>query len=166
MENSKKRINIIDLIFIVLLIAVVLLGVYKLSDIGNLITEKAVMAKVSYVVEVQNENPDILNYIDVDDKVFEDESLKRMGTVTDVTQKPYKLITEDGENKRVTEQEMPNKVTVEITVLADAEKKNGNLSVDSVNLLVGKTIDLNVGDSFVKGVIVDVKDISEMKEAE
>ncbi|MBQ3181591.1 MAG: DUF4330 family protein [Clostridia bacterium] len=165
MENNKKRINIIDLIALILLIAVVVFGVYKITDIKN-IGVNAVKAKVVYTVEVQNENPEIMNYINVDDKVFEDESLKSLGTVLDVTQRPYKLVTEDKENKRVLMQEKPNTVAVDIKIAADADKVNGNLSVDSINILVGKTIDLNVGNSYVEGVIIDVNDMSEEKEAQ
>jgi len=165
MENSKKRINIIDLIALVLLIALVVFGAYKITDIKNIL-ESTVKAKIVYTVEVQNENPDIMSYINVDDLVFEDDSLKRLGTVLDVTQKPYKLVTEDKENKRVIMQEKPNTIAVDIKIEADADKLNGNLSVDSINILVGKTLDLNVGNSFVKGVIIDVRDMSEEKEAQ
>ena len=99
------------------------------------------------------------------DLVFEDDSLKSLGTVLDVTQRPYKATTEDKENKRVLMEEIPGKVAVDIKIEADADKVNGNLSVDSINILIGKTIDLNAGNGFVKGVIVDVLDMSEEKEA-
>ncbi len=165
MEKSKKRINIIDLIALILLIAVVVFGAYKITDIKN-IGESKVKAKIVYTVEVQNKNPDIMRYINVDDLVFEDESLKRLGTVLDVTQRPYKLATEDKESKKIIMQEKPNTVAVDIKIEADADKANGNLSVDSINILVGKTLDLNVGNSFVKGVIIDVRDMSEEKEAQ
>ena len=165
MKNNKKRINIIDLIFVIILIAVIVLGVSKLTDIKNM-SGSSVKAKVIYTVEVANEEPDIMNYINTGDKVFEDESLKRLGTVSDVIQRPYLLTTEDTENKKVLIQEVPNKIAVDIKIEADADKMIGNISVDSVNLLVGKTIDLNVGNSFVKGVIIEVCDISEEKEAQ
>ena len=165
MEKSKKRINIIDLVALILLVLIVLFGAYKITDVKNM-GKTAVKAKVVYTVEVVNENPEIMNYISVDDMVFEDDSLKRLGTVLDVTQRPYRLATEDKENKRVLMQEQPNTIAVDIKIEADADKVNGNLSVDSINILVGKTLDLNVGDSFVKGVIIDVQDMSEEKEAQ
>ncbi len=155
MEKNKKRISIIDLIFLILLVLVVVFGAYKLSDIKNIIkTPQA--SKVLYVVEVQNENPEIMNYIKPEDKVFEDESLKRLGTVVEVTKRPYILQTEDRVNKRILLKEVPDKVTVDIKILTDSDKVNESFSVDSVNLLVGKTIDLNVGNAYVKGVITNV----------
>lgn len=164
MKNNKKRINIIDLIALVVLVVVIAFGIYKATDIKN-ITSGPVKAKIVYTVEVPNEEAKIMNYIKPDDKVFEDESLKRLGTVLDVTQKPYKVTTEDSSGKKILMQEMPGKIAVDIKIEADADKINGNLSVDSINILVGKTIDLNVGNSYVKGVIVDVHDLSEEKEA-
>ena len=163
MENSRKKINIIDLIFIVILIAVIFFAVFKLSSLKNM-TDDSTITKVSYVVEVKNQSADILKYMDVDDKVFEDESLKEMGIVTDITYGPYKLNTEDSVNKRITKQEMPDKITVDVEIEAEAVKVGNSVSVDSVNILVGKTISLNIGDSFVEGVIIAVEDVNEAKE--
>lgn len=164
MENNKKRINIIDLIALIVLVVVIAFGIYKATDIKN-IASGSVKAKIVYTVEVQNEEAKIMNYIKPEDKVFEDESLKKLGTVLDVTQRPYKVTTENTLDKKVLMQEMPGKITLDIKIEADADKVGGNLSVDSINILVGKTIDLNVGNSYVKGVIVDVHDLSEEKEA-
>ena len=163
MKNSRKRINIIDLIFLVLLIIVVAFGVFKLSDVKNY-TDDSTATKVSYVVEVKNQDTDILEHINIDDKVFEDESLKRMGKVTDVSYKPYEIQTEDSENKRMLMQKVPDKISAYIKIEADGIKSNNAVSVDSINILVGKTIDLNIGDSYVEGVIVEVQDINEAKE--
>lgn len=165
MKNTKKRINIIDLIFIVLIVGVVVFLVSKAADIKNMVNTSAV-TKVSYVVEIPNQSTEILKYIEVDDKVYEDESLKFLGTVLDVTSRPYKLNTEDTLNKKIVESEMPGKIAVDVTILADADKTNGNISVDSVNLLVGKMIDLNIGNAYAKGVIIDVKDVNEITEVQ
>lgn len=164
MENNKKRINIIDLIALIVLVVVIAFGIYKATDIKS-ITQGAVKAKIVYTVEVPNEEAKIMNYIEPDDKVFEDESLKQLGTVLDVTQKPYKVTTENVSDKKILTQEIPGKITLDIKIEADADKVNGNLSVDSINILVGKTLDLNIGNSYVKGVIIEVQDLSEEKEA-
>ncbi len=164
MENNKKRINIIDLLALLILILAIAFGVYKVTDIKNIV-KSPVKAKIVYTVEVANENPEIMDYIKPGDLVFEDDSLKSLGTVLDVTQRPYKVTTEDKENKRVLMEEIPGKIAADIKIEADADKVNGNLSVDSINILIGKTIDLNAGNGFVKGVIVDVLDMSEEKEA-
>lgn len=165
MENTKRKINIIDLIFIVILVAVVVVGALKISDIKDAV-DSTTVAKVEYVVEVPNQDPEIMNYISTTDKVFEDESLKRLGEVVDVSYRPYKIYTEDKVGKKHLLEEVPNKITVDIKIAADADKANGSLSVDSINLLVGKTISLNVGNTFVEGVIIEVNDMSEAKEVQ
>lgn len=164
MENNKKRMNIIDLIALIVLVVIIAFGVYKATDIKN-ITSGSAKAKIVYTVEVPNEEEKILNYIKPEDKVFEDESLKQLGTVLDVTQRPYKVTTENTSDKKVLMQEISGKIALDIKIEADADKVNGNLSVDSINILVGKTIDLNIGNAYVSGVIIDVRDLSEEKEA-
>ena len=165
MEKNKKRINIIDLIALLVLILVIVFGVYKMADIKSIV-KSPVKSKIVYTVEVANEEAELLDYIKPGDLVFEDDSLKSLGTVLDVTQRPYRVTTEDKVNKRVLMEEIPGKISADIKIEADADKINGSLSVDSINILVGKTIDLNAGNGFVKGVIIDVLDMSEEKEAQ
>ena len=166
MENSKRKINIIDILFIIILIAVVVFGVTKLTDVKQ-ISQSNTATKVVYTVEVQNQDPEILQYLNVEDKVFENESLKQMGTVVGISDAPHELVTENKNNHTFITQEVPNKITVNIEIVADGVVAGDNvMSVDGVNVLVGKTIDLNVGKSYVQGVIVDVHDVNEVKEAQ
>lgn len=164
MEN-KKRINIIDLIALIVLVLVIAFGIYKVTDIKSIV-KSPVKAKIVYTVEVANADAEILDYVKQGDLVFEDDSLKSLGTVLDVTHRPYRVQTEDKVNKKILMEEIPGKIAADIKIEADADKTNGNLSVDSINILVGKTIDLNAGNCFVKGVIIDVLDMSEEKEAQ
>ena len=163
MKNSKKRINIIDLATVVILIAVLIFVVIKAPDVKEIVTSDNA-TKVIYVVETQDQNPEILNFFKVDDQVFEDDSLKKMGFVTGITQKPYIIHTEDKYNKKIVEQKIPDKINVYIEITADGVIKNGNVAVDSVNILVGKTIDLNIGSASIKGVIIGVENKNEAKE--
>ena len=163
MKNSKKRINIIDLATIILLIAVLIFVVIKVPDVKEIVGSDNA-TKVTYIVETQNQDSEILDYFKVGDKVFEDESLKQMGFVTGITQKPYIMHTEDKHNKTILEQKVPDKINVYIEISADGVRKNGNIAVDSVNVLVGKTIDLNIGSACIKGVIVSVENLTEARE--
>ena len=72
--KNIKRINIVDLIFLVLLVLVVAFGAYKLSDV-NSVTESNVLVKATYIVEVPEETPEILNHLKVGDKVYEDDTI-------------------------------------------------------------------------------------------
>lgn len=166
MKNGKRRINIIDILFIIILIAVIVFGVTKITDVKQAVQSTSA-TKVVYTVEVQNQDPEILQYLSVDDRVFENESMKQMGTVVNITDAPYKLITENQNDKTLTTQEVPDKITVNIEIAAEGVVAADNVvSVDGVNVLVGKTIDLNIGKSYVQGVIVDVHNVNEAKEAQ
>lgn len=158
--KNIKRINIVDLIFLVLLVLVVAFGAYKLSDV-NSVTESNAPVKATYIVEVPEETPEILNHLKVGDKVYEDDSLKSMGVLSEITQKPYKIHTENKETNTVNYTEYPGKILVELKITADAVKSDGAMNVDGVNILVGKTIDLNVGNTYVKGVIIGVSEADE-----
>ena len=165
MEN-KKRINIIDVIFILLLVGLIVFGITGISDVKQAVRGNDV-TKVVYTVEIQNQDSEILKYMKNGDRVFEDESMKRMGTVVNISEAPYKILTENKVENIVTQQEVPDKITVYVDISTEGVVSSDNVvSVDSVNLLVGKTIDLNIGNSYVEGVIVDIHDVNEAKEAQ
>lgn len=165
MEN-KKRINIIDIIFILILVGAIIFGITGISNVKQG-SRGAEVTKVVYTVEVQNQDAELLKYIKNGDRVFEDESMKRMGTVVNISEAPYKILTENKVENIVTQQEVPDKITVYIDISTEGVVSSDNVvSVDSVNLLVGKTIDLNIGNSYIEGVIVDIHDVNEAKEAQ
>lgn len=164
--KNKKRINIIDIIFILLLVGVIVYGITGISDVKQAV-RGADATKVVYTVEIQNQDPEILNYMKNGDRVFEDESMKRMGTVTNISETSYKMFTENKIDNIITQQEVPDKITVYVDITTEGAVSSDNVvSVDSVNLLVGKTLDLNIGNSYVEGVIVDIHDVNEAKEAQ
>jgi|GEM_PF-4344668 len=167
MKNGKKHINIIDVIFILILVVAVGFGAFKIANIEKA-TNSTPSTKITYTVEVQNKDPEILDYISKDDNVFEDASMKTMGVVSNVSYTPYKMMAENHNDKSITIQETTDKITLNIKIDATGAVKDGVASVDSVNLLVGKTIDLIAGDCKVQGVIVaiDYDDTDEIKEAQ
>lgn len=163
MEKNRKRINIIDLLTIIILLAVIVFAVFKVSDVSQ-IAKSEVVTKVSYVVEVKEQDAKVLDYMQVGDMVYEDESLKKLGVLTDVKQTPFTIQTEDKISRKISEREVPGKINLNVEIEADGVLKGGNISVDSINILVGKTIDLNIGDAYIKGVIIGVENLSEAKE--
>ena len=163
--NNKRKINIIDLIFSIALVLIILVGAIKIAGNQNTF-EKSKSTKVFYTVEVSNSDPEILNYISEEDRVFEDETLKNMGTVVGVSHKPSTVLVENNDESTLVLKELPDKITVNIEITADGVETNGSVSVDSANILVGKSVDLIVGDSALKGVItaLNYEDTSIIKE--
>ena len=116
--KNKKRINIIDIIFILLLVGVIVYGITGISDVKQAV-RGADATKVVYTVEIQNQDPEILNYMKNGDRVFEDESMKRMGTVTNISETSYKMFTENKIDNTITQQEVPDKITVYVDITTE-----------------------------------------------
>lgn len=166
MNTSKERkINIVDLLFAVFLLAVLVFGALKFASLGSSQPESA--TKVVYTLEVKNTFPELTGYVKEGDKVFDDESMKEIGAVTEITEKNATILAENTEDGTLAVAEIEDRVDVEIKVTADGTVSSGNASVNSVNLLIGKSMECIVGDAYVNAVITDVgyEDATEAKEA-
>ena len=123
--------------------------------------------KVSYSLEVNNTFPEVMNYIKEGDKVFDDESMKEIGVVAEISEKNATVLAENLNDGTLRNTEIDDRINLRIKVEADGEISSGNASVNSVNLLIGKTMECIVGDAYINAVIVDVQfeDSTEVKEA-
>ena len=163
--NKERKINIIDLIFVAVLVVVILFAVFKFANPG---TGKVTNAtKVTYTLEIANAFPELTSYIEEGDKVFDDESMKEIGEVSEIRKKNATILAQNSDKGTLEVAQINDKINVEIEVTADGAVTSGNVSVNSVNLLIGKTVECIVGDAYVNAVIVDVvyEDAVETKEA-
>lgn len=163
--NKERKINIIDLLFGILLVAIVLFAVFKFASPDA--SKSSSATKVVYTLEVNNTFPELTGYIKEGDKVFDDESMKEIGVVTEVRKKNATILAENTKKGTLDMVEIEDRVSVEIKVEADGTVSSGNASVNSVNLLIGKSMECIVGDAYINAVIIDVgyEDITEAKEA-
>jgi hypothetical protein len=166
MNTSKERkINIVDLLFVIFILAVLVFGALKFASFGS--SQPASATKVVYTLEVRNTFPELTGYVKEGDKVFDDESMKEIGVVTEITKKNATILAENTDDGTMTLAEIKDRFNVEIKVTADGTVSSGNASVNSVNLLIGKSMECIVGDAYVNAVITDVgyEDVTETKEA-
>ncbi len=163
MKNKKP--NIIDVLCVIILIFIVAFGVFKISKKVQQSNQDSV-ANIKYVVEIENQDTEILNYIKEGDLVFESTSSASMGTVLNITEKPYKIYTENKNDKIFVMSEIPDKITLSVEISAVGNIKDNGIAIDDIGLLVGKTLDMNIGNSFVKSVIVDVEAVENSKGAQ
>ena len=166
MNTSKERkINIIDLLFVICIFAALVFGVLKFVSFGSSQSESA--TKVVYTLEVRNTFHELTGYVKEGDKVFDDESMKEIGVVTEITEKNATILAENTDDGTLAVAEIKDRVDVAIRVTADGTVSSGNASVNSVNLLIGKSMECIVGDAYVNAVITDVgyEDATETKEA-
>lgn len=166
MSTSKERkINIIDLLFVVVLLGVILFAVLKFAAPNS--SKPTSATKISYSLEVNNTFPEVMNYIKEGDKVFDDESMKEIGVVAEISEKNATVLAENLNDGTLRNTEIEDRINLRIKVEADGEISSGNASVNSVNLLIGKSMECIVGDAYINAVVVDVQfdDSTEVKEA-
>ncbi len=163
--NKEGKINIIDLLFVILLLMVVVFAVFKFASPNS--SKVANATKVVYTLEVNNTFPELTGYIKEGDKVFDEESMKEIGVVTEIRKRNATILAENATNGTLDMVEIQDRICVEIEVSADGTVLSGNASVNSVNLLIGKSMECIVGDAYINTVIVDVgyEDVTEIKEA-
>ncbi len=166
MNTSKERkINIVDLLFVIFILAALVFGALKFASFGS--SKPASATKVVYTLEVRNTFQKLSAYVKEGDKVFDDESMKEIGVVTEITEKNATILAENIDDGTLAVAEIKDRVDVAIKVTADGTVSSGNASVNSVNLLIGKSMECIVGDAYVNAVITDVgyEDATETKEA-
>ncbi len=163
--NKERKINIIDLLFVIVLLGIILFAVVKFATPNSSKPKSA--TKISYALEVNNAFPEVMSYIREGDKVFDDESMKEIGVVCEISEKNATVLAENLDDGTLNNAEVEDRINLWIKVIADGEVSSGNASVNSVNLLIGKTMECIVGDAYIDAVIVNVEyeDSTQVKEA-
>ena len=141
-NKKKKRFNFVDVILLVVILAIIGGVVYAyLSPVTKQLFAKTY--KVTYTLKVQNVRLEFNNKIKADDKVVETETLKEIGTVTNVVYTASKFVGTDASGKTVTNN-YPDMYDATITVKADAEMPSGMYTVNTYSIMAGKTIPFRV----------------------
>lgn len=156
-ENKTKRMNLTDMVFLIGIIAVVVLVVLLSlwGKIGNKGDVSPVVVK--YVVEVQNVEPQVLDYMSEGQVVYDNGSMNPIGAVTAIKKRPATIQIEDHKRKSIVEKEIPNKATFDIEIAANGELSEDGVKIEDINILIGKALDCVVGDALVSGVIIGLE---------
>lgn len=154
-ENKrKKRFNFVDVILLVVIIAIIGSVVYAyISPMTKQLF--AATYKVTYTMRVPNVRLELKNNIKVGDKIVETETLKEIGTVTNVASASSKFVGTDASGKTVTSP-YPDMYDVTITVSANAEMPSGMYAVNSYSITAGKTIPFRVPDFTGEAVCLSI----------
>ena len=156
-ENKTKRINIVDAVLIVG-IAVVVLAVAVLSLWGKIGGNNDVTpVAVKYVLEVQNREPQVLDYIEEGQTVYDNGSQSPIGEVTAIKRRPSTTLVEDHKKKSLVEKEIANKVTFDVEIAANGELSEDSVNIEDINILIGKGMDCVIGDAIVSGTIIGLE---------
>lgn len=154
MEERKKRlrINLFD-IAIIILILLVAGAAYLLShnDAGAEVISR------SYVLELQNLDASMADYVQIGDTVTDSVKNYPIGTVTEVAVVPYMATTSDLQNGVIRETEVPGKISLLLTVQADTTETQRDITTLSGYVLrTGTSVSCQVGNLVSKGFILKV----------
>lgn len=156
MNNSKrKHPNFFDILFLVL-IAAVALTAYVLSHQESAAVAEATLR--SYVVELANLKPEMADCVAVGDSVTDNVKNYAIGTVTNVEVHPYVVYTTDEENGMIRETEVPDKITLYVTVEVQTIDGEKQITTDSgYQLQVGAAVSCAMGSLTGGGYIVGLQ---------
>ena len=141
-KNGKigGKVSIID-IFAVIIIAVAVLGIASRFVFAPSKNAKQ-RVKLSYVVEIDGIREYTVNALNKQGTVIDAKQKCLVGEITDVSSKQQKMEQFDAEGN-VVYAEVPNKYSVEVTILSDGkESENGYFVGNDTMLSVGSDISI------------------------
>lgn len=171
MKTNKKRMNIIDLLFllvgILVVLAIVANSILGIFEFGGKKEEK-IPAEIKFTFEVQNVDPQILDYFEEGDTLYDYGSMNEIGIIKSIDKQPAKTVVENHEGKTLEIKEISNKLNLYLEVEANGELVEENPEIKGVKILIGKLMDCLAGDSILSGVIVslDHEEIEENAEVQ
>ncbi len=163
MEKRKLKINAVDVLLILLALAAafVVLYIFVLSDKDDVEADKC---KIQYVVEVVNVDSSFSGSVLKDQPVQDAVERKNIGTVVGVGEFPYKKVTFDYENAREVVTEVKDRITMRITIKADASSTDQAYTVDNAVIRVGKQYSLLLPSFYGVGYCIELTDVTPRSE--
>ena len=158
MNKRKIRFNAVDVLIILLVLAAAfaLVYIFVLSGRGKDQSE-AQTVKIRYVVMIQNLDERFADSVkrgqDVEDAI----TRKHIGTVVGVDVKDFQKITFDYDNVREGASTAEGRITMWITIEADAAESDRAFTVDDCPIRVGKQFSLMLPDLYGVGYCIDLR---------
>lgn len=155
------RFNIIDALFLLVIIAASGALIYILFFRGTESPSASPRTDVEYKVELRMVREELKGKINIGDKVIDASKLYSIGEVTDVK---YTTSTYTGVNNAegiLVYSDYPGYVNVTITVKASADTGSGSYMIDGVyKINVGTYVSLRVPDFTGSGYCVSVEEVT------
>ena len=159
MKNRKLRFNAVDVLLILMIAAaaVVLLYVFVWSDRGSDNTDLQ-YTDIQYVVEVQNVESRFADSVKRGQSVEDAIARKSIGTVAGVEVVDFEKITFDYDNIREKVAGAADRITIRITVEAQAVETDRAFTVDGCEIRVGEQYSLMLPDFYAVGYCIELRD--------
>lgn len=139
MNNRKFKFNFVDVIIILIIIAaaVVLAGVFIGRD-ATTAQPQTTVSKIQYVIELQDVDDRFDGIIESGQTVQDAIERKNLGNVVGVQSVPYEVITFDYIEGKEKVSVVDGKVTIYVTIEADAVESDRAFTVDGCEMRVGQ----------------------------
>ncbi len=160
MSKRKLRFNAVDALIILVIAAAVfvLLYVFVFSGRSTQASTEADHTTIRYVVELQNIDERLEEAVKKGQAVEDAVERKKLGTVSGVQAVPYEKITFDYENGRETVASVEGKITLKITIEAQAVETDRAFTVDGCEIRVGQQYSLILPDLYGYGYCTELID--------
>lgn len=159
MSKRKLRFNAIDALIILVIAAVVfvLLYIFVFSGRGTQAAEVN-YTTIQYVVEIQNIDEHLEDAVKKGQLVEDAVERKKIGTVSGTQAVPFEKITFDYENGHETTSAVDGKITLKITIEAQAVETDRAFTVDGCEIRVGQQYSLILPDLYCYGYCTEIID--------
>ncbi|MBP3294508.1 MAG: DUF4330 domain-containing protein [Clostridia bacterium] len=160
MSKRKLRFNAIDALIILVIAAAVfvLLYVFVFSGRGTQTAAEVTTTTIRYVVELQNMDEHLQDAGKKGQLVEDAVERKKIGTVSGIQAVPFEKITFDYVNGRETTSSVEGKVTLKITIEAQAVETDRAFTVDGCEIRVGQQYSLILPDLYGYGYCTELID--------
>lgn len=160
MSKRKLRFNAIDALIILVIAAAVfiLLYVFVFSGRGTQTAAEVTTTTIRYVVELQNMDEHLQDAVKKGQLVEDAVERKKIGTVSGIQAVPFEKITFDYVNGRETTSSVEGKVTLKITIEAQAVETDRAFTVDGCEIRVGQPYSLILPDLYGYGYCTELID--------
>lgn len=158
-KNRKLRFNAIDVLILLLIAAViyVVLNVFVLNSDGS--QNSSVNYKtIQYVVEVGNLDERFAQSVKAGQSVQDAIEKKVIGTVVGVQSEPYKKNNFSYDENKEVVSDVEGKITMKITIEAEAVDTESTYLVNNCQILVGKQFSLILPEMYAVGYCIDLSD--------
>lgn len=159
MSKRKLRFNAVDALILLMIAAVVfvLLYVFVFSERGTP-TAEVNYTTIQYVVELQNIPEHFADVVKKGQLVEDAVERKKIGTVSGTQAVPYEKVTFDYENGWETSSTVEGKITLKITIEAQAVESDRAFTVDGCEIRVGQQYSLILPDLYGFGYCTEIVD--------
>jgi len=158
MSKRKLRFNAIDALIILVIAAAafVLLYVFVFSGRGTQSAAEVTTTTIRYVVELQNMDEHLQDAVKKGQAAEDAVERKKIGTVSGIQAVPFEKITFDYVNGKETTSMVEGKVTLKITIEAQAVETDRAFTVDGCEIRVGQQYSLMLPDLYGYGYCTEI----------